>query len=196
MRTSTSSRATCIWALSLALLASTTGCAQLMKSGTDLIAAGPYGAQGGGADRGAAKPAAKSPAHHRPDTGLTSAYRVAPTRWMTRGIGEPHSIIRGLFEGPQQAVACQVVPWGLTQVLALPNTSSARPLSDMGPFEFGFAVNGVLLQDVFAVDSDVLADRAFRSGALLGSRGAKCRDSIFLFVRLGSGSSQPISVLR
>ena len=192
MRTSTSSRATCIWALSLALLASTTGCAQLMKSGTDLIAAGPYGAQGGAPDRVAAKPSA----HRRPDTGMTSAYRVAPTRWMTRGIGEPHSIIRGLFEGPQQAVACQVVPRGLTQVLALPSTSIASPLFDMSPFEFGFAVNGVLLQDVFTVDSDALADRAFRSGALLGSRGAKCRDSIFLFVRLGSGASQPVSVLR
>ncbi len=85
MRTSTSSRATCIWALSLALLASTTGCAQLMKSGTDLIAAGPYGAQGGAPDRVAAKPSA----HRRPDTGMTSAYRVAPTRWMNGASANP-----------------------------------------------------------------------------------------------------------
>ncbi len=180
------------WALSLALLVPTMGCTQLMKSGTGLVPTGPFGSQAPPPGRMAAKPLAQ----HRRPTSMTSTYEVAPTRWMAGGMGQPHSVAQGLFKGPSQTVACQEVALGLTQVLSVPGTSPATRLFDLGPFEFGLIANGVRLHDVFTIDPEVLADRAFRSGAFLASRGAQCSHSFFLYVSLRRNRSEPVLLLR
>ena len=167
----------------LILLASTTGCAALLRHGLK---------QAGGESRKSAPSLGSPLAQRTPTAGVRSIYQYAPTfDWTAGSRSLPYSIVTGLFSGPAFDTGCQPIPIGLRQLLPVPNGAPPTPLERLGPFEIG--VQGPVAHLLTPGYVDRLRDGAlFYSAGALADASLMCGFQSQLYVRVSTTRTTPI----